>query len=141
MVPDTRAKTGTMTGKGLAIQPPGYLLNAHATNDDKEKYLLQYREWATREKYKLGLGILFACFSTEAKDADPKGKPGQISVFSSNGIFWGSPDVMMIHFSTPALQKLFRTLMPDYKIAVAGADFRFNAPLAQKVLADNKEVK
>jgi len=39
-----------------------------------------YEQWKNDESYKLGLGLLFACFSDDAKQLD----------FSADALFWGS---------------------------------------------------
>lgn len=63
------------------------------------------------------------------------------SVFSSNGIFWGSEKILVFPLAAPALQKVLRRRFPTITVPIGGEKLTFNPPSIEKVIRDNKGVQ
>jgi hypothetical protein len=129
----TKALLGTVVwGHG---GPTGLLLNAAANNQkDFDKYFITYDAWQSQQKYKLGVGIMYACFTASARSADRVRKG--TNVFSTNGIFWGADARLVPPLCGPIIERVLRRFK-EIKIG----DTTFRPPNVQAVLDRHKEVQ
>lgn len=120
----------------------GVLLNA-TVNGQKaaENYSVTYDDWQNTEKgekYKLGLGILYACETSNANSKERLDKKPPTNVFSTNAIFWGVNGTLIPPLCPPLIEKV----LGEFKeIQIGTATAR---PLNVQAILNtdkNKEVK
>lgn len=91
-------QTLSKTLNGVMFVGHGYqqmiLLSAQYEDDVifRPAYLYTYADWKNDQQYKLGLGILYACYSQSAAD-----------VFSPDAIFYGGPKCLNLNRRDPRI--------------------------------------
>lgn len=119
----------------------GFLLNASVNGEkEAEKYFIKYDAWQDAQKYKLGVGIIYACLGSYAQSAD-RIKAGK-NVFSTTGIFWGTDKTLIPPLAPPAVQKVLRKL-PQIELAPEDTNWALtgNPPSVEKILKDHKGIQ